>query len=153
MSRRRPPAVAPARDSTGATPVAGGDPMAPNLAEVTMSSTDASGERAEEGRDSFATEGPIVVHVWDVEPGQERVAVGHLDDMLREIESDPGLVAGRVLASDDRLSLAALLEMRSVEDRKRLEQLPHVRDTLERLPGTVNIVVRLYRQVAAYPAE
>ena len=116
-----------------------------------MSSTDASGERAEEGRDSFATESPVLVRVWDVEPGQERVAVGHLDDMLREIESDPGLVAGRVLASDDRLSIATVMEMRSVGDRKRIEHLPHVRDTLDHLRGSVNIVVRLYRQVAAYP--
>ena len=122
-------------------------------AEVTMSSADASGEPAAEGRDSFATEGPVLVHVWEVEPGQEHVAVGHLDEMLREIESHPGLVAARVLASDDRLSVATVLEMRSVEDRKRLEQLPHVRDTLEHLRGTVNIVVKLYRQVAAYAPD
>jgi hypothetical protein len=118
-----------------------------------MNGTDASGERAQRGGDSFSTEGPVLVHVWEVEPGQESVAVGHLDEMLREIESDPGLVAARVLASDDRLSVATVLQMRSVEDRERLERLPQVRDTLERPRGTVNIVVKLYRQVAAYPPD
>jgi hypothetical protein len=116
-----------------------------------MSSTDAPDERSPRVDD--AQESPVLVHVWEVEPGQEDVAVAHLDTMLRSISGDPGLVAARVLASDDRGSVATVIEMRSVEDRKRLEQLPHVRDTLERLPGTVNIVVRLYREVAAYPAD
>ena len=118
-----------------------------------MNGTDAGGERAQRGGDSFSAEGPVLVHVWDVEPGQESVAVGHLDETLREIESDPGLVRARILASDDRQSLATVIEMRSAGDRKRIEEMPHVRDTLGHLRGTVNIVVRLYRQVAAYPPD
>lgn len=39
-----------------------------------------------------------------------------------------------------------------MEDRRRLEQLPEVRETLDRLPGTVNLVVKLYREVDLRPA-
>jgi hypothetical protein len=62
--------------------------------------------------------------------------------------------SGRTSAkSADRSSIAALVEMQSVEDRQRLEQLPAVRETLDYLPGTVNIVLKLYHEVAAYQAQ
>jgi hypothetical protein len=48
--------------------------------------------------------------------------------------------------------VAATVEMRSVQDRQRLEDLPDVRETLDHLHGTANLVVRLYDEVASYPA-
>jgi len=42
--------------------------------------------------------------------------------------------------------------MQSVEDRQRLERLPAVRETLDHLPGTFNVVFRLYQEVVAYHA-
>jgi hypothetical protein len=50
------------------------------------------------------------------------------------------------------LRIAAFVEMHSVEDRQRLEQLPAVRETLDHLPETVNVVLRLYHEVVAYHA-
>jgi hypothetical protein len=38
--------------------------------------------------------------------------------------------------------------MRTAEDRERLEQLPQVRDVLQRLGAAANLVVRLYHDVA-----
>ncbi len=64
--------------------------------------------------------------------------------------NDPGFVSARVLEGDDKNSIAALVEMRTPEDRRRIEQLPEVRDTLDHLHGTANIVIRLYQEVAAY---
>jgi hypothetical protein len=40
--------------------------------------------------------------------------------------------------------------MRSVEDRRRIEQLPEVRETLDHLHGTANLVLRLYHQVKVF---
>ncbi len=97
-------------------------------------------------------ESPILIHIWDVDPAQEGLAADHLDKMFGEVAGAPGFVSAKVLQSADRSSIAAFVEMQSVEDRQRLEQLTTVRETLDHLPGTVNIVLRLYHEVAAYPA-
>lgn len=97
-------------------------------------------------------ESPVLVHIWEVDPAKEGLAAEHLDKMFGEIAADPGFVSAKMLESADRSSIAAFVEMRSVEDRQRLEQLPAVRETLDHLPGTVNVVLRLYHEVVAYPA-
>src|SRR5208337_3935364 len=79
-------------------------------------------------RGSSMTEGPVLIHVWAVEPAAESTAVQRLEELFAdESTTDPGFVSARVLESDDRTSLAAVIEMRSVEDRRRIEQLPEVR--------------------------
>ena len=95
-------------------------------------------------------ESPVLIHIWDVDPAQEGYAAQHLDKMFGEIAADPGFVSARVLESADRSSIAAFVEMQSVEDRQRLEQLAAVRETLDHLPGTVNVVLTLYHEVATY---
>jgi hypothetical protein len=95
-------------------------------------------------------EGPMLIHVWEVDPAREGAAVQHLDKMLSAAAADPGFVHARVLGSIDRTSIAALIEMRTVEDRQRLEQLPEVRETLRHLDGTVNLIIRLYHQLNEY---
>jgi hypothetical protein len=87
-----------------------------------------------------------------VDPAQEGVAIHELDRMLGEIATDPDLVSARVFESDGRRSIAAVLEMRSVDDGRRLEQLPEVGQALDHLHGTIKILVRLYRQIEARPA-
>jgi hypothetical protein len=99
-----------------------------------------------------AAESPVLIHIWEVDPEQEGVAAQRLDKMLGEIAAEPGFVSARVLESADRRSIAAVVEMRTVEDRQRLEQVPVVRDTLHHLDGTMNIIVRLYHQVGTYRA-
>jgi heme-degrading monooxygenase HmoA len=112
-----------------------------------MSSSDASTEGLPQGS---AVESPVLLHVWVVDPDQERVAVEQLEHMLGQIAAEPGFVSARVLESADRLSVAVVVEMRSPEDRQRLEQLPVLRETLDNLSGTINMVLKLYREVAAY---
>ena len=95
-------------------------------------------------------ESPVLLHVWEVDPADEAVAVGRLNEMFGEIVKDPGFVSARVLETADKTSIAAIVEMRSVEDRQRLEQLPGVREPLHHLHGTANLVIRLYNEVGAY---
>jgi hypothetical protein len=97
-------------------------------------------------------ESPVLVHIWEVDPGQEAAAIKRLEEMFGELVKDPGFVSARVLASPDRTSVAAALEMRTVEDRQRLEQLPDVRETLDHLHGSANLVIRLYHEVGVYGA-
>jgi hypothetical protein len=97
-------------------------------------------------------ESPLLVHIWNVDPAKEGLAAEHLDKMFVEVAAVPGFVSAKVLESADRSSIAAFVEMQSVEDRQRLEQLPAVRETLDHLPGTFNVVLRLYQEVVAYHA-
>ncbi len=97
-------------------------------------------------------ESPVLIHVWVVDPADRDPAVGRLDEMFGMLLKDPGFVSARVLETADQTSIAAVVEMRNVEDRRRLEQLPDVRETLDHLHGTANIVIRAYHEVGAYHA-
>ena len=97
-------------------------------------------------------ESPVLLHVWDVSPDEEEAATRKLDEMFAELVKDPGFVSARVLTSGDRTSIAAVIEMRSPEDRRRIEQQPDIKEILGHLHGTANIVIRLYQQVAEYGA-
>ncbi len=96
-------------------------------------------------------EGPVLIHVWTVDPQDESACVQKLEQLFeRQISTDPGFVAARILESQDRSSLAAVIEMRSVEDRKRIEAQPDVRATLDHLHGAASLIVRLYHEIGAY---
>jgi hypothetical protein len=97
-------------------------------------------------------EGPVLIHVWEVDPAEAAAAAGRLEEMFGDLVKDPGFVSARVLESADQTSIAAVVEMRTVEDRGRIEQLPEVRDVLAHLHGTANIVIRLYHAVGEYRA-
>lgn len=97
-------------------------------------------------------ESPVLIHVWEVDPAQADAAEGRLDEMFSELRKDPGFLSARVLENTERSSIAAIIEMRSVEDRQRLERLPDVREVLDHLHGTANIVIRLYQEAASYHA-
>jgi hypothetical protein len=99
------------------------------------------------------TEGPVLIHVWEVDPTEESSNIQRLDELFtQQLAIDPGFLSARILVSDDRASIAAVIEMRSVEDRQRIEQLPEVRETLDHLHGAANLVLRLYEQVKTYNA-
>lgn len=98
------------------------------------------------------SESALLVHVWEVDPGDEAVAIQSLDKMFGEMTNDPGFVSAHVLETDDHTSIAAIVEMRSAEDRQRLEQSGHIRETLDHLHGAANVVVRLYHEAASYRA-
>jgi hypothetical protein len=94
-------------------------------------------------------EGPVLIHIWEIDPAQEGAALRSLEEMFAVVRSEPGFVSARVLESANQTSVAAIVEMRTVEDRQRLEQLPEIRETLDHLHGSANIVLRLYHQVYA----
>jgi hypothetical protein len=96
-------------------------------------------------------ESPVLVHVWQVDPAEEAAVIARLQEMLGDVVKDPGFVSSRVLESADHTSVAVTIEMGSVEDRQRLEQLPEVRSTLDNLRGT-NLIIKLYHEVASYGA-
>jgi len=115
-----------------------------------MSGSDVGSDRQGAGGDSAS---PVLLHVWTVlDPEREDVILASLDKMLAATAAEPGFVSARVLRSATGGSIAVVLEMRTAEDRERLEQLPWVKDTLRHLDETMNIVVRLYQQVSEYHA-
>lgn len=96
------------------------------------------------------SESAVLVHVWEVDPAEKAAAVQRLDEMFVEVVKDPGFVSARVLETADETSIAAIVEMRSAEDRQGLEHRPDVSDTLHHLHGTANLVIRLYQEVGSY---
>ena len=95
---------------------------------------------------------PVLLHIWNVEPEAEATLVEKLGEMLRRVSDDPGLVSARILASPDRKSVAALVEMRSAEDRDRLAALPEVRETLNDVQeGAYNLIITLSHEVGRVP--
>ena len=49
------------------------------------------------------TEGPVLIHVWEVDPTEESSNVQRLDELFaHQIATDPGFVSARILVSDDR---------------------------------------------------
>jgi len=88
-----------------------------------------------------------------VDPAEESAAVQSLEDLFaKQVVTDPGFVSARILQSKDQSSVAAVIEMKSSEDRARIEQAPDVRETLDHLHGAASLVIRLYHQVSAYGA-
>ena len=95
-------------------------------------------------------ESPVLLHIWEIPASEEPAAIERLEQMFTEIAGDDAFVSARVLESPDRDSIAAIVEMRTAADRRRLEEMPEVHETLEHLHGTANIVYRLYHEVALY---
>jgi hypothetical protein len=99
-----------------------------------------------------ASDSVILIHIWELlDPSHEGTVSERLDAMLSEVSRHPGLVSARLLSSDNGRSMATILHSRSPEDQRELEQLPVVRKTLDDLAGTLNIVVRRYREKESYP--
>jgi hypothetical protein len=124
--------------------------------EVNMSSIGEGSERSAKpsaaGR-AAPDESPVLIHVWDVlDPGQHEATVGRLEQMLSQITDQPGFISGRLLESADGRSIAFVLEMRTVEDRQRLQDFPIVSETLVHVNGVMNLVIKLYHETAAYHA-
>jgi hypothetical protein len=94
-------------------------------------------------------ESPVLLHIWTVDPAQESALVKRLAELFDQVTDEPGFVSARILESADLTSVAAMVEMQSVEDRQRLEQLPEVRNTLDDLHGAFSLVARLYHEVGA----
>jgi heme-degrading monooxygenase HmoA len=91
---------------------------------------------------------PVLLHIWNVHPEAEAGLVEQLNAMLAHVAEDPGLVSARVLANPEQTSVAAVIEMRSAEDRERLENLPEVRETLYKVQdGAYNLIITLYHEV------
>ena len=61
-------------------------------------------------------------------------------------------MSARILASSDHTSISVVIEMRTAEDRQRLEAIPEVRDTLHNLSGAYNVLVRLYQEIETFGA-
>jgi len=105
-------------------------------------------------RQQDARQGTVLIHIWELlDPGDGAAVMNDLAQMLTEVvAAEPGFVSARVLGGDDGDSIATLVEMRTTEDRDRVEQLPIVRETLAHLHGAMNLAVKRYHEREAFGA-
>ena len=94
--------------------------------------------------------GPVMLHVWRLEPQSADRHIRLLTELFAGIADQPGFVSARVLESPGRSSIAAIIELRTVEDRQRLERHPKVHEVLYQLRGAANFVAQLYHEVAEF---
>jgi hypothetical protein len=91
-------------------------------------------------------EGPSAVHIWLIEPDDQPALVARLTELIELLAAEPGFVAARVLGADGRDSVALVVEMESVEARRRLESTPGVAELMSGLHGA-SMVRRMYRVI------
>ena len=93
------------------------------------------------------------MHVWEVEPGDEATWPSRFDKMFggdsTKIRGLSRHTCGRPMTT---LRSRPSWRCESAEDRQRLEQSGHIRETLDHLHGAANVVVRLYHEAASYRA-
>lgn len=92
------------------------------------------------------SESPVAIHIWDLDAAHEQAALQSLTGMYERVGPASGLISARLMRSEDRSSIAAIVEMESVQARQRFLELPEVRETLEHLQGAVNVVFRTYHE-------
>jgi hypothetical protein len=98
-------------------------------------------------------QGPFLLHVWMVAPQCADRHIRLLTELFDMLSGQPGFVSARILESSGRSSIAAIVETQSVEHRRRLEQLPQVRDVLHQVPADASLVAQPYRDVAFFEAR
>ncbi|HEX5193398.1 MAG TPA: hypothetical protein VFW09_11390 [Solirubrobacteraceae bacterium] len=94
-----------------------------------------------------------MLHVWLVDPQNADRHLELLRGLFDAISDQPGFVSARILESPSRSSIAAIIEMRTREDRQRLERLPQVHHVLHQLHDAANLIARLYDRVAEFDAR
>ncbi len=121
-----------------------------------MSSIGEGSDRSAKPSDSRRAapdESPVLIHVWDVlDPGELQATVSRLEQMLSQVTDQPGFISGRLLETADGGSIAVVLEMRTVGDRQRLQEVPIVSETLEHVSGVMNLAIKLFHETVAYHA-
>jgi hypothetical protein len=107
-----------------------------------------SGESA--GR---SDQGPVLLHIWMVDPQTADRHIQLLRELFEGVSNEPGFVSAKILETSGRSWIAAVVEMRTAEDRQRLEKLPHVHDALYSLRPAANFVLQVYHQVGQFDAR
>ncbi len=99
-------------------------------------------------------ESPVLLHVWTVDPDRYGELVDSLSDLFGRMQSDPAFVSARILETEAHDSVAALVETSvPAADRRRLEALPDVRETLDQVQGAFSLVVKLYHEAEPYTED
>jgi hypothetical protein len=97
-----------------------------------------------------STPGPVLLHVWMVDPQAADRHVQLLKELFEKVSDQPGFVSAKILETPGRSWIAAVVEMRTVEDRERLEALPQVHDALYQLRPAANFVFQVYQQIGEF---
>ena len=100
-----------------------------------------------------STPGPVLLHIWMVDPQTADRHIQLLKELFEKVSDQPGFVSAKILETEGRSWVAAVVEMRTVEDRERLEALPQVHDALYKLRPAANFVFQVYQQVGEFDAH
>lgn len=93
-------------------------------------------------------ESSILIDVWTVDPSRREELVAGIGRLLSEvIGAQPGLVSSRAYESVTGDAILVTVEMRSVQERQQLMELPAVRKGLRELRAIAHNHTRLVREI------
>jgi hypothetical protein len=93
----------------------------------------------------------FLIASWTVTPARHDELLGALSGLIGDIAAkQPGFVSGALLESSGGNSVIARIEMRTAEDRQRLEELPELRSALRELRAIAQTHAQRYRLVESF---
>jgi acetolactate synthase regulatory subunit len=98
-----------------------------------------------------ATESPVLIDVWTVDPSREPELLDRILEITRDLLVDhPGFVSAQVYESVDHSAVTIRITMRTVKDRQALTDSADVHSALRELRAIAHSDVRLFRLVESF---
>jgi uncharacterized membrane protein YukC len=93
----------------------------------------------------------FLIASWSVTPARREELLHALSGLLRDVAAkQPGFVAAELFESSDAHSVIVRVQMKTVEDRQRLEELPELRSALHELRQIAQSHDQRYRLVESF---
>ncbi len=98
-----------------------------------------------------ATESPVLIDVWTVEPSREPELLDRILEMTRDLLVDyEGFLSAQIYESVDNGAVMIRVAMRTIRDRQALTDSSEVHAALRELRATAHSHARLFRLVDSF---
>jgi hypothetical protein len=98
-----------------------------------------------------ATESPVLIDVWTVDPSREPELRERILDITRELIVDhEGFVSAQIYESIDRGAVMIRIAMRTIKDRQSVTDSPEVHRALRELRAMAQSHARVFRLVEGF---
>jgi hypothetical protein len=98
-----------------------------------------------------ATESPVLIDVWTVDPSREPALVQRIREITRDLVTDhAGFLSAQVYESEDLGAVMIRVTMRTFEDLQALTDSASVHAALRELRGIAQSHARLFRLVDSF---
>jgi hypothetical protein len=98
-----------------------------------------------------ATESPVLIDVWNVDPSREPELLERIRELIRGLLLDsPGFVSAQIYESVDHSAVMITITMRTIADRQALTDSAAIHDALRELRTIASSHARLFSLVERF---